>query len=91
MEGPIVDGWLESYQCTPEPRNVTQCGESVEQRVDYVKAYSFEQGISCESPMLPTASVVWMQLGRSGFVLVHWRNCLVLLLRFAVINIYSNF
>lgn len=50
MEGPIVDGWLESHQCTPEPRNVTRCDESVEQQIDYVKAYSFEQGISCESP-----------------------------------------
>jgi hypothetical protein len=49
MEGPIVDGWLESHQCTAEPINVTRCDE-VEQRVDYVKAYSFEQGISCESP-----------------------------------------
>lgn len=47
MEGPIVDGWLESHQCTP-PRNVTRCDE-VEQRIDYV-TYSFKQGISCESP-----------------------------------------
>ncbi len=46
MEGPIVDGWLESYQCTPAPGNVDK---AVEQRIDYV-TYSFEQGISCESP-----------------------------------------
>lgn len=48
MEGPIVDGWLESHQCIPEPRDVTRCDE-VEHRIDYV-TYSFEQGISCESP-----------------------------------------
>lgn len=47
MEGPIVDGWLESYQCTPEP-GVTRCDE-VEHRIDYV-TYSFEEGVSCESP-----------------------------------------
>lgn len=48
VEGPIVDGWLESYQCTPDQKNATRCDE-VEQQIDYV-TYSFEQGISCESP-----------------------------------------
>jgi len=52
MDGPIVDGWLESHKSTPEPRDVTLYGESVEPQMDYVKqVYSFEQGqVTCESP-----------------------------------------
>lgn len=49
IEGPIVDGWLESYQC-PAPTDMTQRGESVTQ-MDYVQQGYIESGkVSCESP-----------------------------------------
>lgn len=51
LEGPIVDGWLESQQYT-SPKNMTQHGDSVEPKMDYVQeVFNFEQGkVTCESP-----------------------------------------
>lgn len=51
LEGPIVDGWLESQQYTP-PKNMTRHGDSVEPKTDYVQEVcNFEQGkVTCESP-----------------------------------------
>lgn len=51
LEGPIVDGWLESQQYTP-PKNMTRHGDSVEPKMDYVQEVcNFEQGkVTCESP-----------------------------------------
>lgn len=51
LEGPIVDGWLESQQYTL-PKNMMQRGESVEPKMDYVQeVLNFEQGkVTCESP-----------------------------------------
>lgn len=51
LEGPIVDGWLESQQYTA-PKNMTQRGDSVEPKMDYVQEVcNFEQGkVTCESP-----------------------------------------
>ena len=51
LEGPIVDGWLESQQYTP-PKNMMQRGDSVEPEMDYVQeVFNFEQGkVTCESP-----------------------------------------
>ena len=45
LEGPIVDGWLESYPGTSEPRIVTLSNEST-------NVYRFEKGIACE-PLRP--------------------------------------
>lgn len=51
LEGPIVDGWLESYARIPEPKTITLSHESVDQVIDYVEeVYRFGQGITCESP-----------------------------------------
>ncbi len=51
-EGPMVDAWLESHPHSPEREVVTQRGESVDRRMDYVEEVcSFEQGkVTCESP-----------------------------------------
>ncbi len=51
LEGPIVDGWLESQQYTP-PKNMMQRGDSAEPKMDYVQeVLNFEQGkVTCESP-----------------------------------------
>lgn len=50
LEGPIVDGWLESHQSTPEARDVTLSHEA--DQINYLQeVYSFEQGkVTCESP-----------------------------------------
>lgn len=50
LEGPIVDGWLESQHYT-SPKNMTQRG-NVEPKMDYVQeVFNFEQGkVTCESP-----------------------------------------
>ena len=45
LEGPIVDGWLESSPCTSEPRTVTLSNEST-------NVYRFEKGVTCE-PLRP--------------------------------------
>ena len=45
LEGPILDGWLESYPRTSEPRTVTLSNEST-------NAYRLEKGITCE-PLRP--------------------------------------
>lgn len=52
LEGPIVDGWLESHPLTLEPKAATLPDESVEHLMDYVEEVcSFEQGkVTCQSP-----------------------------------------
>lgn len=51
LEGPIVDGWLESQQYTP-PKNMTRHNDSIEPKMDYVQEVcNIEQGkVTCESP-----------------------------------------
>lgn len=49
IEGPIVDGWLESYQC-PASRDMTQRGESVPQMNYVQQGYIESAKVSCESP-----------------------------------------
>lgn len=50
LEGPIVDGWLESYPRTLEPRTVTLSNESAEHLLSYVEdVYCIEKGMTCES------------------------------------------
>jgi hypothetical protein len=51
-QGPMVDGWLESHPHEPEREALTQRGQSVDRRMDYVEEVcSFEQGkVTCESP-----------------------------------------
>lgn len=50
IEGPIVDGWLESYPRTLEPRTVTLSNESADHLLTYVEdVYCIEKGMTCES------------------------------------------
>lgn len=52
LEGPIVDGWLESHPRTPEQGSATPNLGKVDRPIDYVEEVcSFEQGkVTCESP-----------------------------------------
>ena len=52
LEGPIVDGWLESHPPVSEPSSAMRRSGEVNPLVDYVKEVcSFEQGkVTCESP-----------------------------------------
>jgi hypothetical protein len=51
MEGPIVDGWLESHAREPEPGSTALRHAEVDRLMDYVEEiYSSEQGVTCESP-----------------------------------------
>lgn len=52
LEGPIVDGWLESHPRAPEPGSAMQRPGEVGHLIDYVEEVcSFEQGkVTCESP-----------------------------------------
>ena len=48
MEGPLVDGWLESYPCVPEP--IAMRHESVH-LANYEEVCSFgQENVTCESP-----------------------------------------
>jgi len=51
LEGPLVDGWLESHPPAPEPTSGTLRHGSVEHLMEYVEEVcSFEGKIICESP-----------------------------------------
>ncbi len=42
-EGPIVDGWLESYPCEPTSSNDERTGKEAATSIEYVKAGSWEK------------------------------------------------
>lgn len=52
LEGPIVDGWLESHSREPEPGSATLRPAQGDRLMDYMEeVYSFEQGkVTCELP-----------------------------------------
>lgn len=51
LEGPLVDGWLESHPPLPEPTSGTLRHGSVEHLMEYVEEVcSFEGKVICESP-----------------------------------------
>jgi len=51
LEGPLVDGWLESYPLTPQSGTALS-QESAQRQMDYLtEVYSFQQGkVSCALP-----------------------------------------
>ena len=51
-EGPIVDGWLESYPCESTPSNDERVFEDIANSVEYVKAAGSleENNVVCEAP-----------------------------------------
>ncbi len=51
-EGPIVDGWLESYPCESTPSNDERVIEDIASSVEYVKAAGSleENNVICEAP-----------------------------------------
>ena len=51
IDGPIVDGWLESHSREPEPGTATLRHAEVDRLMDYVEEIcSSDQGVTCESP-----------------------------------------
>lgn len=50
LEGPLVDGWLESHPPIPEPTSGTLRHGSVEHLMEYVEEVCSFEGIICESP-----------------------------------------
>ncbi len=66
LEGPIVDGWLESHQYTLDSGNGSH--EPIAYSIDYVEAYIEQGKVTCESPRagyrlcgLDAAGVKWVR------------------------------